>query len=170
VMLATASIIVVAMNPRIFAQYLDSATQFVHETRTYPNLGGILYLASGRHNLAFVPQLLGVIWLLWYWWRNRSAWDWKEQGLVVLLVSLACSYYSFPFDEIMAIPALMAGFAHGNRFIFLAGFALTNLGYAIYISNVAQSYQLTYMFLSWTASAWLITYLLSRAFSHPVRA
>ena len=160
--IAATSIAAVALNPHIFSQYLQFVRQFVQETTPYPNIGGLLYGTTGRHSLAWLPQLLGLLWLAFYWRRHAAAWDWKTHGMVVLLVSLACSYYSFPFDQIIVLPALMAAFANGNRRIFLAGFVLTNLGYAVYLSKIAGHYGFDYMFLWWTASAWMITYLLSR--------
>jgi hypothetical protein len=112
--------------------------------------------------LAFLPQIVGLAWLVFYWRKHRANWDWKFHGMAVLLVSVACSYYSFPFDQIVVLPALMAAFANGNRRIFLAAFIATDLGFAFYISNTAGRFGFGYMFLCWTALAWLITYLIAR--------
>ena len=81
--------------------------------------------------------------------------------MVILLVSLACSYYSFPFDQIVLLPALIAAYTNGNRRIFLAAFIATDLGFAFYISNLAGKFGFGYMFLWWTAGAWLITYVIA---------
>lgn len=161
VSLAAASLAAVAMNPHIFGQFLQRTELVVNETESYPNLGGMLYSVSGIHVLALLPQCVGIIWLLVYWKRHQADWDWKTNGMVVLIVSVTCSYYSYPYDEILMLPPLITAFAIGNRRIFLAGFLATNLGYALYISNLAGHYGFGYMFLWWTASAWLITYLLA---------
>jgi hypothetical protein len=161
VSLAAACIPVFAINPHIFGQFLQRAELVVKETESYPNLGGMLYSVSGNHFLALLPQCLAIIWLFVYWKKHHAEWDWKTHGMVVLLVSVACSYYSYPYDEILMLPPLITAFAMGNRRIFLAGFLAVNLGYAVYISNVAGHYGFDYMFLWWTASAWLITYLLA---------
>jgi hypothetical protein len=121
----------------------------------------MLYAFSGKHILVFLPPLLGLCWLAFYWRQHRSHWDWKTHGMRVLLVSVACSYYSFPFDEVVVLPALVAAFARGNRRVFLVLFAVTNLGYAAYISGLAGRFGFGYMFLWWTASAWLATYVIS---------
>ena len=113
--------------------------------------------------MALLPQLIGIAWLLFYWWKHRQNWDWKSDGLLVLAVSVACSYYSYPYDEILALPALIVAYAVGNRRIFLTGFFVANLGYASYIFKLAGTFGFTYMFLWWTASAWLITYILARS-------
>ena len=161
-MVAIASVIVVAINPDIFKQYVEFAKQFTSETTPYPNLGGELYVLFGHHSLAYLPQICGILWLLWYWRRNRSTWNWKTHGMITLVASVACSYYSFGFDEIVILPALMAAFSGGARGIFLTGFIATNLGYAIYISGIARNLIRGPQFLFWTSTAWLLTYCLSR--------
>jgi hypothetical protein len=159
--LVATSVIAIFLNPHILAQYLAFARQFSGETTPYPNLGGMLYVLSGHRELAFLPQIAGLVWLAFYWREHGSHWDWKSHGMMVLLVSVACSYYSFPFDQIVALPALMAAFANGNRRIFIGLFIATNLGFALYISDIAGRFGFGYMFLWWTASAWLITYAAS---------
>jgi hypothetical protein len=94
--LLSSSTIVELLNPHIFAQFLSRTTQVVHEAEFYPNLGGMLYLLSGLHALAFVPQIAGLIWLVFYWKSHRQHWNWWEQGPIVILCSVMCSYYSYP--------------------------------------------------------------------------
>jgi hypothetical protein len=135
---------------------------FAHERAVYPNLGGLLYIAFGHHSLAFIPEGIAVVWLGGYWWRRRTTWSWKTHGMVVLLVSVTCSYYSFPYDEIILLPAIIAAAALGNRRLFYPAFVLVNAGYAFFLWVPSDKFRVTHMFLSWTASAWLLTYLLSR--------
>jgi len=158
-----ASALILLLNPHVFMQYLAFARDFSRETTPYPNLGGLLYTMTGRHVVAYVPTLAAVAWLAVYWTRNRQAWDWKTHGITVLMVSIAFSYYSFAFDQIVMIPALMIVFAHGNRTRFYAGLVLTNLGYVLYISGVAGRFGFGPMFLWWTSLALLCTFVLSRA-------
>ncbi len=157
-----ASSAALAINPHILTQFWRRTLLVAGETESYPNLGGMLYSLSGLHFLALVPQLAGLIWLVFYWRKHRSRWDWESHGLVVLLVSVACSYYSYPYDEILALPALIVAFAKGDRRIFFAVFALTDLGYAAYISGIAGHFGYGYMFLWWTAAGWLLTYVLAQ--------
>ncbi len=159
---AAATVAALAINPHIFLQYLELVRQFAHETETYPNLGGLLYTATGHHGWAVLPQLIGAVWLAFYWRRHGADWEWQTDGVLVLLVSVVCSYHSFPYDEILFLPALMAAYANGNRRNFLVGFAAANLGYLLYLSKIAGHFGYNQIFLWWTASAWLITYLVSR--------
>lgn len=159
--LAATGGVVLLLNPHIFAQYIAFAREFTTETTPYPNIGGLLYVMSGSRDLAFLPQIAGLVWLGFYWKKHRLQWDWRSHGLMILLVSVACSYYSFPFDQVVLLPALLAAFANGNRRVFLAAFIATDLGFAFYFSNLAGKFGFGYMFLWWTAGAWLITYLVA---------
>ena len=138
--------------------------QLVHELRYenayYPNIGGLLYLATGRHWLAFLPQIAGVLWVLAYWAKYRDRWEWATNGAVVLLVSIACSYYGFGYDEILALPALLWAAATGSRTVFWVGFVLTN---PLQVFSWYQGGILRFnpIFLYFAGTAWLLLYLLS---------
>jgi len=153
------SCVVLMLNPHIFTQFLERTRLVVGENYPYPNLGGLLFVWSSRHVLALLPALVGLIWALIYWARHGSSWDWKTDGMFVLVLSVACSYYSYPYDEILIIPALLSLYALGRRKIFMLGFVIINLGYAAYISNLAGKAGLGPLFLGWTATAWLLTYM-----------
>ena len=160
--LASASLLALLINPRIFQQFLQRSLLVVHETEAYPNIGGILYNISGVHSLALLPQIIGLVWVIIYWIKHRSEWVWEREGMIVLLVSVTCSYYSYPYDEVLALPALIGAFAVGNRRAFLLAFILADLGYAVYISNIAGGFGYGYMFLWWTALGWLAAFLLAQ--------
>jgi hypothetical protein len=156
------SLFVTILNPHIWSQFLERTTQVAHETEAYPNLGGMLYVITGVHALALIPQLAGLVWLAVYWRKHRENWSWWEHGTLVILCSVVCSYYSYPYDEILALPALMVAFSNGNRRAFVFAFALTNLGFLVYISNLAGYFGYGYMFLWWTPLGWLATFMLAQ--------
>lgn len=160
--LVSASFVAVLINRHIFEQFCQRSLLVVHETESYPNLGGGLYEFSGIHSVALLPQILGVLWVLFYWRKHRFNWIWEREGAFVLLVSVACSYYSYPYDEILALPALISAFAMGNRRAFILAFVLTDIGYAVYLANIAGSFGYGYMFLWWTALGWLTAYLVAQ--------
>ena len=159
--LAGSSMVVFAINVHIFAQFLARTRQVVDETVPYPNLGGMLYVATHQHFIALLPQIVSAVWLVFYWVRRRRTWDWATDGMLVLACSVAFSYYSYPYDEILVLPALVMAFVKGNRKMFVMCFTLVNIGYALYIFQIAGRFGFSSMFLWWTASGWLITYLLT---------
>ncbi len=164
-----ANLIIGLINPRIFGQFWERTGQVVQETYVYPNMGGLLFLISGKHALALLPQFAGLIWLAFYWKTHRQNWNWWDHGMFVILCSILFSYYSYPYDEILALPALLIAFASGNRRRFLVAFTLTNLGYFIYISGLAGRLGFDFMFLWWTSLGWLISVWLahSQGFRYP---
>ena len=101
------TIAIALINPQVFAQYFAFARHFSRETTPYPNPGGLLYTLSGSHAMAYLPMLVAIVWFAVYWIRNRHAWDWRIQGMTVLVVSVSCCYYSFAFDQIVMLPALV---------------------------------------------------------------
>jgi hypothetical protein len=110
-----------------------------------------------------LPQVAGLLWVIYYWFRNRDEWNWRQHGMLVLVCSIACSYYSYPYDQILVLPALVAVYAAGNRRVFLPLFIAANLGFFLYVFRVAGAFGFGYMFLSWTPAAWLIVFLVSRS-------
>lgn len=159
---ALASLITIAINPHIFSQFLAHDLEATHQTSPFPNLGGMLYLFSGIQSLALLPQIAGVLWLLFYWFIHRDEWDWNQHGMLVLVCSIACSYYSYPYDQILVLPALVMVFVTGNRKVFFALFIAVDIGFALYILQVAGKFGFNYMFLAWTPAAWLIVYVASQ--------
>jgi hypothetical protein len=159
--LAACSLAMLAMNAHIFAQFLVRTRQVVGETVPYPNLGGMLYVATRQHWVAILPQIVGVIWLALYWFRRRDEWNWALDGGLVLVSSVACSYYSYPYDEILVLPALIFAYAKGNRRAFLACFVFVEIGYALYIFQIAGRFGFSPLFLWWTASGWLIAFVVT---------
>src|SRR5215831_682222 len=86
-----ANFIVGLINPRIFGQFWERTLQVVHETYVYPNLGGFLFLISGKHALALLPEFAGLIWLAFYWKTRRQNWNWWDDGSLVILCSILFS-------------------------------------------------------------------------------
>lgn len=158
-----ASLLVGLLNPHVWAQFAARTAQVVHETESYPNIGGVLYRFSSAHALGLIPQFVGVIWLVFYLRKHLKDWSWWNHGTLVILCSVVVSYYSYPYDEILALPALLVAFARSRtkRRLFLIPFFITNLGYALYITNVTARFGFGYMFLWWTASGWLVTVILA---------
>jgi len=160
VTLTAASLVAILLDPQVFGHYARLAREVSTEPFAYPNLGGALLLATRQRWVALVPEIAGLLWTIGYWWRLRRRWDWSTDGPLVLLVSVACSYYSFGFDEILALPALLRAAALGNRKIFWTGFAaLSALHIASWFQNLNHPFPTTFLYLSGTA--WLALYLVS---------
>jgi|WetSurMetagenome_2_1015567.scaffolds.fasta_scaffold154080_1 hypothetical protein len=107
--------------------------------------------------LQFVPAAVACVWAIWYFWTRRDRWNWMDQGMLVLLVSVVCAPYAFFYDEAVLLPAVLVSVYRADSlrhsllpFALIAGAALFEVMAAI---------QLTSSFYLWTAPAWLAWYL-----------
>lgn len=109
--------------------------------------------------LQYLPAALCCLWALAYYWRHRAAWDWKNNGSLLILLSLITAPYGWIYDQCVAIPALLHGsYTTRSRFLVLA-LALMILAADAEICAV----KVTSLLFLWTAPAWLAWYLIARS-------
>jgi hypothetical protein len=74
-----------------------------------PALSGVLRLLFFRRWfwVQFIPMMLGLVWGLWFYFKNRSHWDWRRQGLPLMVVSVLTTPYSWLPDEVVLLPAVL---------------------------------------------------------------
>jgi hypothetical protein len=105
--------------------------------------------------LLFVPSGAAIVWGLWYYARNRRVWDWGTQGLLLMLVAIVVSPYSWFPDEIVLLPALAFVFTFPQRrkrsLQLLAAINFT----ALLLLMVGHPNFSSGLYV-WTPSAWLI--------------
>jgi len=107
--------------------------------------------------LQFLPEGGGCVWAIWYFWTRSSRWKWTDQGLLVLLVSMACTPYAWFSDEAMLLPAVLAALYR----VVDTGRSVLPLGLiaGIALIEVLASVKITSPFYLWTVPAWLGWYL-----------
>lgn len=71
--------------------------------------GGLLRIVFGAQHawLQVVPTVLGILWFIVYWTKNRKQWNWAAHFPLVLLVSLCTAPYVWYHDFLLAAPALI---------------------------------------------------------------
>jgi Glycosyltransferase family 87 len=112
ILIATA--IPLICNSAVIKQYLYAVVNQpfpatpVHQWAT-PTLGGLLRLLFGPETfwLQLVPSIFGTVWLLFYWQKHRSTWDWVKQMPLLILVSLSTSPYGWTFDQVVLLPGVV---------------------------------------------------------------
>ena len=65
-------------------------------------LGGV-----GTFWIEFVPPVIGLIWFLFYWWKQKETWSWIESLPVILTVSVFTSAYGWLFDQTLLVVAVI---------------------------------------------------------------
>lgn len=157
--LATCCGIVTLIDPQAWHQYRQMLLLTQISDLFVPTVAvGFRYLIDPRAAwLQYVPELAGCIWAAWYFWSRRDRWNWLDQGLLVILVSVACASYGWYYDQALLFPAVLVGLYRAERnapslilFLVIAVAGLVGI-----FGNI----QAPSPFFIWTAPAWLFWYL-----------
>jgi hypothetical protein len=97
------------IDPNIISQYLNLYSVSPLYEFELPLFSFVLRLIFGLdiHWLQYLPTLLGVIWLVFYWYRHNNHWEWLKYLPLVIMVSFVTASYGWSFDQIVFIPVLM---------------------------------------------------------------
>jgi Protein of unknown function (DUF2029). len=57
--------------------------------------------------LQFVPAVTACAWAAWYFYKNRTGWDWIRHGSGLLPLSFLASPYAWSTDQAVMLPALL---------------------------------------------------------------
>jgi hypothetical protein len=107
--LAAAAAVPLFFDAHIWAHYL-AAIRGEHIDQQYlANLSFLLRFMVPGHPVwvQAVPSVLGMGLCCRYYWRRRNVWDWRVDGAALLLISTMVSPYSWPFDQLLLIPAII---------------------------------------------------------------
>jgi len=98
-----------AINPDVIQQYFLAIQNYPPADWATPTIGGILRILFGfeRFWLQFLPPLIGIIWLIYYWFRHRADWDWFAQTPLLVLVSTLTAAYGWTWDQSVSIIAVL---------------------------------------------------------------
>lgn len=162
VAVAAGCLLTLSLDTKVWAEYsaMMRASHIMNEF--LPTVGVALRFLI-NHNakwIEFVGEVAGCLWVVWYFFARRERWDWNREGLTVLLVSLACTPYSWYTDQAIVFPTVAMVLASSRRparalisFAALAGAGLI---------SVMAEIPLTSGFYTWTAAAWLLWYLYAK--------
>jgi len=155
-------------NPAVINQYLYATLKQpfpatpVDQWAT-PTLGGLLRFLFGLENfwLQFAPSILGALWLLFYWQKYQSTWDWGKQMPLLIVVSVSTTPYGWTFDQVVLLPAVIQSAIWlfdrslnvSSSFVLPAYFLINGLAITMIIARVNDFWYF------WFASALLIIYL-----------
>jgi Glycosyltransferase family 87 len=159
--LTAAAVFPLLFDAHIWTHYVAAMRAEHIEERYLPNLSFLLRWMTPGHPLWMqaVPSLLGLALCARYYWRRRRIWNWRVDGAALLLVSTMVSPYSWPFDQLLMIPAIMhvCSVRPGRRWApWLAvvnGVAVLLLLMTVPLSSPAYA---------WSATACLIWYVWAR--------
>ncbi len=159
VVLIAGSAVTLPFDLQVWLQYSQMMRSEGMLNEFVPTVGGVLRYLIHRDAawLQFIPEVAGCAWAAWYFWTRRERWDWMDQGMLLLLVSVMCRPYGWFFDETVLLPAVMTGVFRakesGRSLIPIAVVAAAALVQMSQLTKIASPLYL------WTAPAWLGCYL-----------
>jgi len=100
------SALVTMVAPHIWQDYLDVVRTSTLDKNAYPTLPSLLRatIDVNRVWIALVPSCVAVLWGAAYFWRKRDVWDWRREGMPVLLATVMTSPYSWISDQVVLLP------------------------------------------------------------------
>lgn len=107
--LSATTCLALAFDPAVFQHYRDMLYHGSIGQEFIPAFSGVLRLLF-FHRLfwaQFVPMAVGLIWCMWFYFVNRSKWNWQDHGLTLLVVSLLTTPYAWLTDEVIVLPAIL---------------------------------------------------------------
>lgn len=157
--LAFSCALTLCVNIHVWSQYSQMMNTMTIRHAFVPTLSVALRFLINRNAvwLQFLPAAAGSAWALWYFWIRRTCWNWMDQGLLVLLVSVACAPYAWFSDEAVLLPAVLSGLygaADSRRSLLPIGLIA-----GVALIEVFAVTQMTSAFYLWTVPAWFACYL-----------
>lgn len=134
--LAAVSGLVTLAAPRIWQDYLDVVRNSTLDKNAYPTLPSLLRATIDMHLawIALAPSCVAVIWGAIYYWRRRAAWDWRCEGMPVLLVTVLTSPYSWISDQVVLLPPVASALADSPRRFSMEVLIAINCGALVWLN------------------------------------
>lgn len=150
------------LDPHAWLQWEQMARGVGVMQRHTPTFGSLLRFIVNPEStwLQFVPDVMGCVWSFWYFWKRRNSWNWMDEGLILLIVSVGCAPYSWTTDEALLLPSLLIAAQRGqnsNRsllpFVLILSIELFELLKGAPMVGISTPFYL------WTVPAYLAWYL-----------
>jgi hypothetical protein len=124
------------------------------DQNSYPTLPSLLRALVNVNLtwLATIPLSVAVVWGLAYYWRRRSGWDWRREGMLVMMVAVLTSPYCWIADEVVLLPSVASALASSTRKYSLAVLAAINFAGVVGVCVTIRS-------LAWFPLALFLWYL-----------
>jgi hypothetical protein len=162
------SLVLLAMifNPHIIQQYIGMLQTYHVSDWAVPTIGSYLrffWFGIQRFWLQFLPVVIGVVWLIYYWYRHHKDWNWLNELPIILLISMVVSPYSWTYDLVILIPAMvLATIWIATDWKRWTTLLLVVIFFAISVLDMVLHMKLDEFWFIWVAPALLIWFLLVR--------
>jgi Glycosyltransferase family 87 len=152
--IAVTSLAAMALDPHVWSHYSAAMRAEGMESGFYPNISSLLrsFVAPGSLWVESLPTVAALLWAVWYWARARARWSWAREGSMAIAVSVFVAPYSWPFDQVLFLPAILIGLANAPRkaALVLGVLNLCELAVALRFPILGNPWY------AWTAPAWML--------------
>ncbi len=161
---AAGALLTTWIDPQAWSQYAYYMRTSVITREFTPCLGAVLRdsIHPAWEGLAFVPAAIGCLWAVAWFWPRRHAWDWLDDGNLLVLVSLFVAPFGWIFDHAVAVPAILFAVSRNASQTLLTILALLYIAVEAQIISRFGLHSAMYL---WPALAWVAWYLFARASS-----
>jgi hypothetical protein len=132
--LLVANGIALVFDPHVWRDYIAGMGAEHLDSVFCPNISTALRMLIGRNAVwvEALPTLAGIAVTVWYWRRSGSSWNWSQQGTMIVALSVLTAPYSWPFDQVLFLPAMLSTFTFVPPRAFLLLGAANVAAFAIY--------------------------------------
>ncbi len=160
--LAVSTAVVFIMDPHIWAHYSQMMASVRVDRLPIPCFSILLRQHVWPHTLWLqcLPAIVGCVWSLFYYRKQRDNWEWLTHGSPLLLLSVLVAPYTWFIDQAVVIPALLHGAYVTRSRCLVALLALASA--VIDIQWFLGASALHSALFLWTTPTWLAWYLIAR--------
>jgi hypothetical protein len=152
------------LDPMAWSGYLAMMRAPAIEKEFIPCLSVVLrlWLRPDAIWLQYLLAGLTCTWAVIHYWCRRSQWNWQQDGYILLLMSLVMAPYCWPYDQVIAMPAILHSAYTTRSRSMLATIALVNIPV---VGALMIGIKISTPFYVFIAPTWLVLYLGAQALS-----
>jgi len=96
-------------DPAIFAHYRRMLVDAAVGHEFIPAFSGVVRMLFFRKMfwVQLIPLVVGLLWAVYFYRKHRSAWNWRQHGPALLIVSVVATPYAWLTDEAVVLPAIL---------------------------------------------------------------
>jgi hypothetical protein len=158
--LAAATGFAMCFDPHVCRDYVMMLRSSTLGNQVFPTISMLfrILIDPGAFWLLFVPSALGILWALWYYRRNRRMWDWRIHGMLLLIVCILVSPYSWFTDEAVLLPSILFALRFEGRRKHVVWILLAINTAALWLVLGRQATLESHAY-AWTPLTWLAWFL-----------
>jgi hypothetical protein len=158
--LAAGSLFPLLFDAHVWPHYLAMLHGSTLKEQVFPTLSMLFrtLIDAKAFWLLFVPSALATVWALWYYAGRRQEWDWMTHGMLLMLVSILASPYSWLTDQAVLMPSILYALTFPEKRRHSAWILLAINTAILFIALIHQAGLASRAYL-WTPLAWLAWFL-----------